>query len=354
MKIENSTVKMNSEHILEKSHVRTEFLKFYQTEMEKNRGIGLKKIKAIIDETLVDQLELLPDQVNKLQKKCRVVNLNVLVFDIREMDPLRTILEKLLDYLAGQGLRFTRQTYPGWLQISFNEPVTIDFSAIDQFEITRRDEFRETEQLKFKAAGTVKTEDNREITFETLFDLKREHRTTQVIKVKSEDLNDLKLIDPLIVNYQSGAANFNNQKFNFDLDCDGKMEKIACPGVGSGFLALDRNQNNQIDDGTELFGPTDGNGFHELAQYDQDQNGWIDEADPIFAQLKIWEKEASGKDNIDSLTAKGIGAICLQSTAAEFGYKNNNDNLLGQSIRAGVFLREDGSAGIIQQVDLAG
>jgi hypothetical protein len=98
-------------------------------------------------------------------------------------------------------------------------------------------------------------------------------------------------------------------------------------GEGSGFLALDQNENCRIDDGTELFGPISANGFMELKKYDQDQNGWIDESDPVFDQLKIWTRDASGKDCLETLEQKGIGAICLQNVTAEFGYKNNEDNL---------------------------
>ncbi len=61
------------------------------------------------------------------------------------------------------------------------------------------------------------------------------------------------------------------KKFEFDLDFDGDPEQISYVGSGSGFLALDLNDNNQIDAGNELFGPETGHGFSELAQYDVDQ-----------------------------------------------------------------------------------
>lgn len=56
---------------------------------------------------------------------------------------------------------------------------------------------------------------------------------------------------------------------------------------GSGFLALDRNQNGVVDDGSELFGTQSGDGFAHLALYDQDSNGWIDANDPVFDKLRI-------------------------------------------------------------------
>jgi hypothetical protein len=356
MRIENSNVKMQSEHNLVKSHVRTEFFKFYQTEMERDREIGKKSVQSLIDEMINNQLELLPGQAGELQNKYRVMNANTIVFEIRQTDSLRAVLEKLLKLLNEMGFQFTRRDYPGGLQLSIpaQPERPTDFKWNNQFEFERRDNFREAETLRFNAAGTVETGDHREIFFDTQLYLARDHQTTQTVKLKGNNLNDLKLIDPLVINYQDTPATLSDTKFSFDLNADGKKEDISCPEAGSGFLALDLNNNNQIDDGTELFGPTGGNGFQELAQYDQDQNGWIDEADQVFDELKIWEKDAMGKENISSLKQKEIGAICLQTTVAEFGYKNNDDDLLGQSTRAGIFLREDGSAGTIQQVDLVG
>lgn len=42
-------------------------------------------------------------------------------------------------------------------------------------------------------------------------------------------------------------------------------------------LSLDQNGNGEIDNGTELFGTKSGDGFADLARYDLDYNGWIDE-----------------------------------------------------------------------------
>jgi len=88
----------------------------------------------------------------------------------------------------------------------------------------------------------------------------------------------------------------------FDLDADGELNQTAWtqPGFAQAFLALDRNGNGTIDDGTELFGgvtqqlPAEApNGFLALALLDSplvggDGNGVIDSADAAFDALRLW------------------------------------------------------------------
>jgi hypothetical protein len=216
-------------------------------------------------------------------------------------------------------------------------------------EYDYHESYSEKEKMSFDAEGIIKTKDNREIKFTAAISMSREFILQNNINLR---LGDAKRIDPLIINFDGPAARLTNTKFSFDLDSDGKKDSISFAGGGSGFLALDINYDGAINNGSELFGPQSGNGFAELARYDSDNNKWIDESDFIYGRLKIWTKDAKGSDAFYSLKDKNIGAIYLGSASAEFGIKDPQNNLHGEAKSAGIYLKEDGSAGTIQQVDL--
>lgn len=208
----------------------------------------------------------------------------------------------------------------------------------------------EQEATSFSTVGTVRTADGREINFNVDIGMSREFQQTFQADLQ---LASVSMCDPLVINLDTDVAEFSDQKFFFDLDADGELDEISQLDAKSGYLALDKNGDGVINDGSELFGTKSGDGFADLAKYDEDGNGWIDENDPIWSKLKIWCKDENGNDVLYRLADKGVGAICLQKAATDFTLKGAAGQTTGAIRSTGVFLYENGNVGTMQHVDVA-
>ena len=209
--------------------------------------------------------------------------------------------------------------------------------------------YSETESTSFSAAGVVRTADGAEIRFELDLQMSRSYSESVSVQLRA---GDQRVKDPLMIDFAGPAAALTDMRFAFDLDADGHDEQVPLAG-GRGFLAFDRNANGRIDDGRELFGPTTGNGFGELAALDDDGNGWLDEADAAWKSLNVWQPDQAGKGTLQSLGAAGIGAFHLGSVSTPFSLNNAANETLGLMRATGVYLREDGGVGTVSQVDLS-
>lgn len=207
---------------------------------------------------------------------------------------------------------------------------------------------QEYESTSFGAEGKIVTTDGKEIDFSVQLNMSRSFITEQSINIREGDA----LKDPLVINFDGKATELTQTKFSFDIDADGQTDQISFVGSGSGFLALDKNGDGAINNGSELFGTQSGNGFSDLAAYDQDGNNWIDENDSIYNNLRIWSKDAEGNDTLIALGQKGIGAIYLGNISTPFSIKDIENTLQGQIRASGIFINENGTVGTIQQVDL--
>ena len=207
------------------------------------------------------------------------------------------------------------------------------------------------EYTTFKAAGIAKTEDGRTLNFGIEAEMSREFMNYSKLNISARTVN---LCDPLVINVGSNVASVSDQKFRFDIDSDGKEEEISQLDIGSGFLSLDKNGNGKVDDGSELFGTKSGDGFRDLAAYDEDKNGWIDENDDIFDKLKIWFKDSQGNDRLLNLKEADVGAIFLGKASTEYHLNDEDTNKTNAVIQStGVYLKESGGVGTVQHVDMA-
>ena len=80
----------------------------------------------------------------------------------------------------------------------------------------------------------MKTSDGREISFHVQLNMSREFASHTDISLRA---GDAVKVDPLVINFGSGAPNLADRKFSFDLDNDGSSEQISFVTQGSGFLA---------------------------------------------------------------------------------------------------------------------
>lgn len=179
----------------------------------------------------------------------------------------------------------------------------------------------ESESTTFASTGIVQTADGRSIDFNVEVSMSRAF----MCQIDTLEVQDYIKTDPLMINLDTNIGSVSNQKFFFDLDSDGKEEKIS-------FAA---------------------NGFKDLAAYDEDGNGWIDENDSVFSKLKVWTKDENGNDYLIDLKKADVGAIYLSNADTQFSLKDDENNLNAEIKKTGIYLREStGAVGTLNHVDL--
>ncbi|MDQ5986972.1 MAG: hypothetical protein CSYNP_02708 [Syntrophus sp. SKADARSKE-3] len=219
-----------------------------------------------------------------------------------------------------------------------------------EFRYEETNERSETEQTAVAISGTVKTSDGKDISFELNLQMSRsfsEATSTSLIPGEAQK------VDPIVVNFDGAATSLTDWTFDFDLNSDGTKEKIPFVNGGSGILVFDKDSNGQVDNGQELFGPSTGDGFAELASLDEDKNNWIDENDAAFNQLKVWQRDEAGNETLSALSQMNIGALYVTGVRSNFDLKNPLNVTQGQVTKTGVYLNENGGAGSLQQVDIS-
>ena len=210
--------------------------------------------------------------------------------------------------------------------------------------------YMQEQSASFQTQGQVVTADGRTIDFN--LNVHMSSRFEAYYKESFDIQKAVNLCDPLVINLDSSPATVSDQTFYFDLDGDGVEEDIHKLNSGSGYRALDKNNDGKINDGNELFGTASGDGFADLAKYDEDGNGWIDEHDAIWNHLKIWVQTEQGPQ-LYSLADKGVGAICLNRMPTYYTQYDKDGEVSAVVRSTGMFLYENGAAGSMQHLDLA-
>lgn len=390
MKIDSSSISMNSHHLATSS----EYVETMSLEVRDGAGY-MQKIQDFAkenDESIVrsmrdyEKQEKLDNEKQSSQnrmksmleymdrmRKCQNRN----QFDITDETELQIkLLRKLLAALSGKGrldpLELEQMRNSNVLDLRsscFKQDGNVEASARPDgaagfqnaigtgttvggtvwHRITATSGFyAESEYTSFQSSGIVMTEDGRNINFGVEVNMSRSFME------KIDVFTDKTYIktDPLIINMNTNMAGLSDVKFRFDLDSDGKAEEISFAGEGSGFLALDRNGDGIVNNGSELFGTASGDGFADLSEYDEDGNMWIDENDSVFRDLRVWVKDCDGNDRLLKLADADVGAIYLGNASTEFSLKDDAHNTNGIIQKTGIYLKESGGVGTVNHVDL--
>jgi hypothetical protein len=303
-----------------------------------------------------------PVRISEAGKSAQSAEANAIQqgMDAAENDPILSLLRAMIFMLTGREVKVFNpadlqpQSPAAEIQAP-DSPAKPTQAPAQQnagygLEYDRHESYTESEQTRFAASGVIQTADGREISFSLSLSMARSYHEESDISIRLGDAR--KKQDPLVLNFNGTAAQLSSQRFKFDLNADGATEDINFVMNGSGFLALDRNDDGKVNDGTELFGAASGDGFAELTVLDADQNGWIDENDAGYDQLRVWTKDNSGKDQLATLRQANVGALNLGRVETPFDLKDSSNALQGQIRSTGIFLQEDGKAGTMQQIDL--
>lgn len=363
MKIESSTILLSSQHSSIDKHTVKESLRMWVGDQRPDPSAGLREglegrsRPQLNPAPAADSVRLSAEALAAAHADSSKQTAAVDPEKELEKDPRYLLIKLMVEALTGTKIKLVKMEDIQPAQPTQNIPDPNQAAAPEQpkptgfgIEYGRHETHYEAEQTSFSAEGVVKTADGKEIRFNLDLSMSREHLEQSDVSLR---LGDAVKKDPLVINFGGTAAQLSDTKFGFDLDADGKTDQISFVGAGSGFLTLDKNSDGKVNNGSELFGPASGNGFQELAAYDQDKNGWIDENDAVYAQLRVWTKDGSGNDALSTLAQKKVGAIYLGNVSTPFDIKNGQNQLDGQVKSSGVYLNEDGGAGTVQQIDLA-
>jgi hypothetical protein len=344
MIIKNSAIQLNSQHQFLKSSQESESLRFRKTQNQ----VGLSK-----KEQLADTLSL-SDPAKTLKAEKKSLDLSETLDANQSIQLL--IVRQMVKAITGYDFKLFSPNElavdTNNVEVAMTPPLTNQApSAGFGLVYEHHTAYQESESISFSATGTIETQDGKSIEFSVQLNMSREFHMETNLSIIAGDPE--KKVDPLVINFDGNAAELSQTRFEFDIDANGTTEQIATLRPSSGFLALDKNQDGVINNGSELFGPNSGNGFAELAKYDSDNNGFIDEADPIYDSLRIWQRHEDGSQQLIALGDKNIGAIYLGHATTPFQLRTVDNQSLGEVTDTGIYINENGKTGTIQQINLS-
>tara|TARA_Y100001970_G_C14196891_1_gene838649 strand:- start:867 stop:2150 length:1284 start_codon:yes stop_codon:yes gene_type:complete len=163
------------------------------------------------------------------------------------------------------------------------------------------------------------------------------------------------LVDPIVLDLDGDGLEFihvQGNSIDFSMDPAGTITPKDWLSPDDGFLVFDKNENNKVDDITELFSEffADGvsSGMEALKIFDENNDFVIDAKDSFFSKLLIWQdKNVDGKTDegeLNNISDFGINSLNLDS---EDAFQIVGDSVL---LSSGNFETEDGEQGTLGEV----
>jgi hypothetical protein len=351
MKIEQSAIFMSSGHNIQEQYSRKEKLEAWVGDPQESAESRQE------DRITLSGGEILEKYSNSLTASRKAYGLDNAD---QSLDPKLSMIKRLIEIFTGKKINLTdisdvnedasdpefSDCCPENQDTANNEAQQMEGWGV---RYNLEESYSESEQTGVSMQGFVRTSDGQEIAFNLDLQMERSYLEQNNVSIR---LGDAARIDPLVINFDGTAAQLTDWRFEFDLNSDGDKEEIPFVSSGSGILVFDKNGDMQVNEGTELFGPSTGNGFAELAALDEDNNNWIDENDTAYKSLSIWLRDQEGNESLTSLSQSGIGALNIGYIKSPFDLTDQNNNLKGQILSTGIYLNNSGTAGSIQQLDL--
>lgn len=365
MRIESSNILMSSARSSSSSHQMEERLRAWESDRRPDfETVETRDVKAALHD-LVELSEHARSAVTEVVKSSSGSSPTLQSDSLSAEDKAKILMiEKLFEQVTGKKIKIKILRYKDSTGDMQAQETAKELQRVAQevqaaggrnvragwgVEYDRAERYEEAERTTFSAMGVVRTVDGKEIEVAVDLNMSREFVAYNETHLR---FGDAVRKDPLVINFGGTAADLTTDKFSFDIDLDGNQDQISFVEPGAGFLAIDKNGDGIINDGSELFGPATGDGFSELSAYDTDGSHWIDEGDALFNQLRIWTRGVDGTDQLTALGKIGIGALYLGSVATQFNINDSSNQKLGVIQSTGIWLGENSSSGAVQHIDL--
>lgn len=152
----------------------------------------------------------------------------------------------------------------------------------------------EKQTLDIEAKGTIITADGQKFDFDLDLEMSREYSSETDIQIASSKLSHKQ---PLLFNYGGQASELSDFVFDFHLDLEVENK---LPGLGRGYLVLDKNHDGKLDNENSLF--SEGSPQSSISSLGDDESQTLDSLQILSYDFKL-------NFQMQSLSSIKIGAL---------------------------------------------